>query len=98
MLRELLKSDIGAMIESLRTDMNAQFEGVDAQFEGIRAQFEGVNAQFEEVRGDIAKLDAKLDRRIKTLADAIAAVDQHHRDDFARHEGRIADLEGRGQR
>ncbi len=80
-LRALLRSDIGAMIESLRADMNVQFEGVQAQF--------------DDVRSDIARLDAKLERRTKALADTLAAADRRLRLGHDDHEARIVRLEQR---
>jgi len=82
MLRELLRADIGAMIESLRTDMNVQFEGVQAQFDEVRADIAKLGFRID-------KLDAKLERRTKTLADALAAVGKRVDD----HDRRLSRLE-----
>jgi hypothetical protein len=75
--------------------MDARFEAMDARFEGMDARFKSIDAQFDDVRSDIAKLDAKLDRRTKALADALAGSDHRQRNRLDDHEKRLTRLEKR---
>lgn len=54
------KDDVRASEERIRTEMNAQFAGVEGQFAGVEGKFAQVEAGFERVWAEFAAIRGEL--------------------------------------